>query len=122
MKIALGSMILESNTFSPIKVGLDYFCKNGYLKYGTDVLEFHAGVKNEVAGFLDIFNEDNCDVYPLCSANAVPTGILKNGAYKELQNIFLSKLSSGPAIDVILLALHGSMVVEGIDDPEGVLL
>ena len=43
-------------------------------------------------------------------------------AFWWLKGLLLGKLEQAEDLDGVLLALHGSMVVDGLDDPEGALL
>ncbi len=60
-------------------------------------------------------------IIPTLSAVAMPSGIILRETYESIINSLLNHLS-GEQLDGIFLALHGSMCVEGIEDPEGDLL
>jgi microcystin degradation protein MlrC len=122
MRFAVGMLCLECNTFSPERTDLDYFRRNGFLLFGEDILEYHRNARNELSGFLDVCGFQGAEVYPTCAAWAVPHGMVAAGGYEALKREFLSRIQDAGPIDGVYLALHGSMVVEGLDDPEGDLL
>lgn len=122
MKFAVGSFIVESNTFSPQSVNLDYLRSSGYLLFGNEILEKQRGLGNELGGFLDAAQQSNIELAGICAAWSIPHGIVESKTYHYLKNEFLSRIGACKGIDGVYLALHGSMVAEGIDDPEGDLL
>ena len=119
MKIAIGSIVHESNTFSTLYTDIDAFRRKQYLK-GNDVISGHRGRRSELGGFLSAI-PDTVEIVPTISAEAMPSGIVAKAAYEELRDELLSRLP-GDDIDGIFLALHGSMCVEDLEDPEGDLL
>lgn len=72
MKFTIGSLILECNSFSPLKKVLGYFRNNGFLLYGDEIIDYHQNVKNELAGFVDFVKDNNIALSPTCAAWAVP--------------------------------------------------
>jgi microcystin degradation protein MlrC len=122
MRYAVGTLSLECNSFSPERTDLDYFRRNGYLLFGDQVLDYHRHVKNELSGFLDVCARQGVDVIPTCAAWAVPHGPAVPSAYDDLKREFVTRIRDAGAIDGVYLSLHGSMLVEGLDDPEGDLL
>lgn len=122
MKVGLAALILESNSFSPQKSDLQYFRNNGFLLYDDEIIQYHRGVKNEIAGFIDICKENKTTVVPLCAAWAVPHGPAPISTFLHIKNKIIQGIKNNQSIDAVYLALHGSMIVDGIDDPEGDLI
>ena len=122
MKYAVGTLSLECNSFSPEKTDLRYFERNGYLLFGEEILDYHRNVKNELSGFLDVCRARGIEAHPTCAAWAVPHGIVEASAYEILKREFITRIQDAEDIDGAYLVLHGSMVAEGLDDPEGDLL
>lgn len=122
MRYAVGTLSLECNTFSPERTDREYFERNGYLLFGEQVLDYHARVKNELSGFLDVCRRRDVEVHPTCAAWAVPHGPVESATYEYLKREFVTRIQEAGPIDGVYLSLHGSMVVEGLDDPEGDLL
>ena len=119
---AVGTLSLECNTFSPETTDLRYFKENGYLLYGEEILEYHRNVRNELAGFLAVCPQWGIRPLPTCAAWGVPHGVVDPSTYHSLKTEFLTRIRDAMPLDGVYLCLHGSMVVEGLDDPEGDLL
>jgi microcystin degradation protein MlrC len=122
MRYAIGTFSLECNSFSPETTTLEYFTRNGYLLFGPEILEAHRGMRNELAGFLDGCARHGVEPVPTCAAWAVPHGVMARAAYDTLKGEFLTRIRAAEPLDGVYLALHGSMIVDGLDDPEGDIL
>ena len=122
MRYAVGTLSLECNSFSPERTTLDYFRRNGYLLRGGEIWDAHRGMRNELAGFLDVCQRRGVEAVPTLAAWAVPHGLVVPETYAELKAELLRRLREAEPIDGVYLSLHGSMVVEGLDDPEGDVL
>lgn len=124
MKIGMAAIILETNSFSPMKSDEEYFKKNGFLLHGNSVIDYHKkDVFNEIAGFLDIANKKQSEVLPSLCGWAVPYGTMPKETYKFFKETILNDFEKNiEELDGIYLALHGSMVVEDLPDPEGDLI
>jgi microcystin degradation protein MlrC len=122
MRYAVGTLSLECNSFSPERTDLEYFKRNGYLLFGEEILGYHATVKNELSGFLDVCAEQGVEALPTCAVWAVPHGPVVASAYAALKQEFVARIRDAAPLDGVYLSLHGAMVVEGLDDPEGDLL
>lgn len=122
MRVGLAALILESNSFSPQKSDLQYFRENGFLLYNEEIIQYHRRVKNEIAGFIDTCKENHTTVVPMCTAWAVPHGPVPMGTYQHIKRRIIKEIKQNKPVDAVYLALHGAMVVDGIDDPEGDLI
>jgi microcystin degradation protein MlrC len=122
MRYAVGTFSLECNSFSPEKTTLDYFAKNGYLVYGEAIRTHHRGMRNELAGFLDVCDRTGIEAVPTCAAWAIPHGVVERSAYDTVKRELLARIGQAGGVDGVYLCLHGSMIVDGLDDPEGDLL
>jgi microcystin degradation protein MlrC len=121
-RFAVGTLSLECNTFSPETTDLRYFKESGYLLYGEEILEYHRNVRNELAGFLSVCPRWGIEPVPTCAAWGVPHGVVDSSTYHSLKTEFLTRIRAAMPLDGVYLCLHGSMVVKGLDDPEGDLL
>jgi microcystin degradation protein MlrC len=123
MRIALAALILETNTFSPQRSDTAYFKANGFYLVGSEIIAYHTGIRNEVGGFLDHCQETGSEVVPLFAGWAVPHGKMPLSTYRTIKKTIIDGLKAElGSLDAVYLALHGSMVADGIDDPEGDLL
>ncbi len=117
MRIAIAGMHHESNTFNPTITGDSDFL----LFRGSEVfsrLEEYASAK----GMVDRLRAGGYEILPAAFARAVPNGVVSQAFYESFKKDVLSRLTSFGPLDGIVLALHGSMTVEGVGDAEGNLL
>ena len=121
MRVAIGSIMHESNTFTPALTDLDAFRQTQYLA-GDEILRYHRGRPSEIGGMLAVLEAANVEVVPTVSALAMPHGVVTAGTYARLRAELLESIAGSAELDAVLLALHGSMTVEGLDDPEADLL
>ncbi|TKJ42907.1 hypothetical protein CEE35_09320 [Candidatus Aerophobetes bacterium Ae_b3b] len=123
MRVVLGSIWHESNTFSPTKTDLKCF-KENQLLFDNDILDYHRGRKNtEIGGILEVAENKHIEIIPTVSASAIPSGPVTTAAFKFLEQNLLERIQKAKQqIDGVLLVLHGAMVTEDLDDPEGYLL
>ena len=118
MKLVVGSFCQETNSFSVYKTNMRTFEEREYL-VGEKVISENFMKKTEIGGFIKVAKEKNIKLLPILSAHANPGGPVTMDAYQEIKGIFLNKLKEMEQFDGIILALHGAMAVEGLDDPEG---
>ncbi|MEM0501758.1 MAG: M81 family metallopeptidase [Ignisphaera sp.] len=109
MRIALGGIGHESNTFSPLHTTIEDF----------DVVRSDGLLEDEVARFLI---DEGVEVTPTIYAWALPSGIVSRNAFLQLEGELLKALESAGRVDGVCLFLHGAMEVEGIGDGETHLL
>ena len=124
MRISVGGLMQETNSFSPVGTVLEDF-EAEYLLRGAEIPEYFAGTNTEIAGFLSACESAGAQAAPLCAAAANSGGNVTAETFEALSGELLGSLRQATAeapLDVLLLALHGSMCVDGEDDPEGALL
>ena len=123
MRIATGSFIHESSTFTTVETTRDSFRKQrfGYLR-GEEVLERFDGTNSAVGGFLAGCREHGCELIPTIYAAAMPSAPVPRDVFDEILGDMLGRLEAAGPVDGVLLDLHGAMVAEGIDDGEGHIL
>jgi microcystin degradation protein MlrC len=114
MRVFLGGIVTETNTFSPIPTGLDDFETIRRLEDVREGSEL-AAIRDRCAarGFELVFG---------LSAFAQPAGRTVRSAYEALRSELLERLAEALPVDLVLLPLHGAMAAEGEDDCEGDLI
>lgn len=117
MRIAIASMLQESNTFSPVYTHYEDFTP----VFGKAVLERHRGKLTEMGGFLDVLDREKVDVAPVCAAWAITANRLVRPDFERLLQEFEAGLKKAKP-DALLLAMHGAQTAEGEDDVEGHVL
>ena len=122
MNIILGSIMHESGTFNPNWTDIGSFKRTQYL-FGEEVLAYHRGKPTELGGMLEALEAGSVTPLPVLSAVAMCSGVVRKKTYQTLKMQLLEGVRRHlPVADGVLLALHGSMTVEKLEDPEGDLL
>lgn len=117
MRVAIASILQESNTFSPVHTHYDDFSP----VFGDAVLQRHEGKLTEMGGFISILREKSAEIAPVCAAWAITANRLVRADYERLAGNFQQYLRAANA-DALLFALHGAQTAEGEDDVEGALI
>jgi microcystin degradation protein MlrC len=122
MRAVIAMMKHETNTFSPLPTPLANFGRGsaGSPPGGDEARALVAGTNNAIAAFLDLAAAQRWDADIPIVASAVPSGIVPRDAFEAMCAPIVKSVRRG--CDAILLDLHGAMVVDGFDDPEGELL
>ena len=121
MRIAVGSIMQETNSFVPISTTLDTF-RNYYLLYDDELFTGYNGAQVEVPAFLDVLRQAKATPVPLLAGFAAAGGPLTRSTFDQLLDDLLARLQSALPLDGVLLALHGAMTVEDDPDAEGTIL
>jgi microcystin degradation protein MlrC len=120
MKIAIGMISHETNSFSPIPTTLESFAEEriGVLE-GQNVIDTMSGAKTGLGGFLDIGKEQGWTMVGTVAASATPSANVEAGAYDTLKGKMLDRLRTEGPFDGVLLHLHGAMLAKNAPDAEG---
>lgn len=119
MKIIIGSLSHESNSFNPKQTELSDFSPI----YGADVLDvLKAGGRSALHGIYEVLSSHGAEIIPTIFARATPGGIVSFQAYRTMKEGFLERLRRVEDPTAVCLHLHGSMTVDRIGDAEGDLL
>jgi microcystin degradation protein MlrC len=121
VRIAIGQVMEESNTFVRQRADLEHF-RNNQLLEGCDVVEKLRGTRAEIGGFLDALEAAGVDVVPTVAANCVSSGPVPRATFEALAGELVRRLAAAGPLDGVLLALHGAMVLDDDADGEGALL
>lgn len=121
MRVAIGGIVHETNTFSNIRTTLDLFQQFE----GQAMLDALRGTKSGIGGFVDVAAREGFAVHPTLFARATPSGFVAREAIEVMEQRLLDGIAAvrdGGGLDGVLLSLHGAMVTEVDDDGEGHLL
>ncbi len=121
MRVAIAQISSESNSFVDFLCSLETFRETGFL-YEDEQVRQLADTDSEIAGMLSVLEEADATVIPLVAARAVSSGPLSRDCYAYLKNAIIARLRQSPTPDAVLLSHHGSMLAEGVDDPEGEII
>jgi microcystin degradation protein MlrC len=113
----------ETNTFSPVETP---FADFGRFTGGTGpvsaniAIDAYRGTNSPVAAYMDIAAEEGAELDFAVAAQAVPSGPAADSIVDHVSDAVCSAVARG--CDALFLDLHGGMVTDGYDDPEGELL
>ncbi|MCP4299370.1 MAG: M81 family metallopeptidase [Gammaproteobacteria bacterium] len=105
---------------------------HGFNRFATtldDFRRYHFGVDDEImdelegdtgwAGLFEVARENDWEVVHPLSAFCMPSGPATNETFETLWGIAEKSLRADGPFDAVLWFLHGGMMCEGVDDPEG---
>ena len=72
-RVAIASLMQESNSFSPLLTTVETF-ESYYIFRGDEILTGYAGARTEVPGFLDALKDVGATPVPLLAAYAAAGG------------------------------------------------
>jgi len=119
MRVAVGQLWQETNTFSPLPTTRRDFEDFGIVR-GTDLLATMAQT-NELGGFIQSLRcwPERPEIVGLVRLPAWPSGSATHETFEWLRSELLGALRREAPMDAVLLALHGSMAADGAPDVEG---
>jgi microcystin degradation protein MlrC len=122
MRIALGQLWQETNTFNPLRTTRAEFEAFGVLR-GDEMLRLMSNT-NELGGMIQSLRAwpDPPELVGLARLPAWPSGLLTPEAFDWLKTELLTSLKAAGKVDAVMLALHGSLVGENHPDVEGEIL
>ncbi len=105
MRIAVGCIGHETNTFSPVTTTLENFKKGSYYR-GDEIVSAFRGTRTITGGFLDIAEQLNMEPVPLLWTFATPSGMVAHAAYQRLKAEFLTLLPRARKLIALKSAVH----------------
>src|SRR5690348_6539416 len=120
-RIAVGGLMHESNTFAPGRTGVEAFASGG-METGEGIVGRWGEAHHEVGGFLEASRLSGFEAVPTFMAWATPAGPLDAATYREMSDRLLKALRDAGPVDAVVLALHGAMAADGLDDADGTTL
>ena len=113
LRIAVGRLWQETNTFSEARTSLEAFQRSSFLR-GADLIASLPSQDDELAGFADVLLPAGIEIVPLAAVSTWCGGPVEEDAVREITTAFLDSLDS--PVDAVLLALHGALAgVETLD-------
>jgi microcystin degradation protein MlrC len=122
MRIAVGQLWQETNTFNPAPTTRADFEAFGVVR-GTELVESMADT-NELGGFIQALRTwpDKPEIVGLIRLPAWPGGLATAETFAWLRDELMEALRQALPVDAVLLALHGSLAADGTPDVEGDIL
>ncbi|RLG52565.1 MAG: microcystin degradation protein MlrC [Thermoproteota archaeon] len=117
MKIGIAGLRHETVTFWPGFTDLDEFERVAF--HGEQVIEARRGTNTAIGGFIDVCEKAGVELFPVCEVPGGATATVRDRVYdfyvSEMKREFAKVANE---LDGILLALHGAMVTESLQDAE----
>jgi microcystin degradation protein MlrC len=122
MRIAIGQLWQETNTFTPLPTTRQDFEDFGVLR-GAELVERMADT-NELGGFIQSLRQwpERPEIVGLARLPAWPSGRATHDTFLWLREEMAAALRRALPVNAVLLALHGAMVADGAPDVEGEVL
>ncbi len=118
MRIFTASLATETNTFSPVPTDLLAFQAAFYAGPGE-----HPDTPTLCSSPVPILRRrgraEGFTVIEGTSCWAEPAGLIQRQTFEHLRDTILGELEAALPVDGVVLGLHGAMVAQGYDDPEG---
>ena len=112
-RIAIGSILTESNLLGGVPIDMDWF-ERYELYRGEAILQIDTGA---VGGMLAVLRQHQAEPVPLLYASALAAGPIISSCYRQLRDELLERLQQALPVNGVLMPIHGSALVEDIDDP-----
>lgn len=116
-RVAIGMISHETNVFSPVPTPLQAWRDRG-LYLGEEIIQHFRGTKSAIGAYLEVAEREGWEVIPTISAAAMPSAPTDAETYAWLKRHLLEPIAAQQP-DAVLLSVHGAMMAEGVDDPEG---
>ena len=120
-RIAVASLMQETNTFSPVATTREVF-ETYYVLHGDELLTGYGAARVEVPAFFAVLREAGATAVPLFAAYAAAAGACTRATFEAYMQEIEARLSAAGPLDGVLLALHGALVLEDSPDGEGEII
>lgn len=120
MRIAVGGIMHESNTFAPLPTDRARF-EQGSLSKGDDLVKVWGDAHHEMGGFIAGASKYGYELTPTVMAWATPAGPVEDAVLDEVVEEIAEGCKRASA-DGLLVALHGAMVTHSHPDADGEVL
>jgi microcystin degradation protein MlrC len=122
MRVAIGQLWQETNTFNPLPTTRQDFQHLGLFR-GRQLVEAMADT-NELGGVIQSLRAwpTAPEIVGLVRLPAWPGGALTPDTFTWLRQEMVDTLRQALPVDAVLLALHGALVADGAPDVEGAVL
>jgi microcystin degradation protein MlrC len=122
MRIALGGITHEANTFCPHVTDMADFGARQLLR-GDEILVNWQATRTEQAGALSVLTRvPECEVIPTLLARALSGAPMREETFLALTDELIESIEAACPVDGVLLVLHGAMMAENEPDATGAIL
>ena len=124
MRIGIGGISHETNSFSNVATDEALFRKLAYLE-GQEIITAHTGVRSFLGGIIAEAADQGITLIPTLFANANPSGRIPAHTLETLRDRLVDGLwaeHQKQPLDAIALSCHGAGASTGYPDIEGEVL
>jgi microcystin degradation protein MlrC len=118
MRIAVGGVFQETNTFSPLLTKTDDFI-DGFMYSGQEIVDNLRDKNIEYAGVIKASQDYGFELIPTFAAFSWPGGKMTSETFNLITNKLLDSIRTIENYDALILLLHGAISAEGCDDVSG---
>jgi microcystin degradation protein MlrC len=121
-RVLIANLAQETCSFVASRHTLEDF-RRYYLYTGEEMLQRLRGGGMEIAGIIQAAEEAGIELVPTLACYGGTGGPVATEAYTRLRDDILAEARrQADRVDGAILALHGAMLTEDLDDPEGDLI
>ena len=118
MRIYVGGISTETNTFSPVLMDIAQF-KKGFYFLGKEVEQVKSTTKETQGTLAYLETQEDVEIIPGFVAHGVTAGPVKEDDFRAMQELLLQTLRDAMPVDGVVLNMHGAMQSEKCFDCEG---
>ena len=118
MKIAIGGLHQESNSFSPVISCEDLF----HITYGAAIMDEYRETNSNLGGIIAALDEAGAAIIPSVAMNAISGGPVDAALVEKFLCQLFEVIDANLPVDGVFLDLHGATELEGGDDGCGFIL
>lgn len=120
--VLVGMFTHETNTFTALRTDRSTLRARGEYS-GAELIDEFRDTHTEIGGVVDVAERAGVELVPTIAVDGGAGGTITRDAYEYYTDRIVAGASEhADEIDGILLALHGAMVPDGMDDGEGPLI
>ena len=121
MRVFTAALATETNTFSPIAIDKRAFEASLHVGPGEHP-ETPTLCTAPITVGREVCAREGWTLIEGSASWADPAGLVARVTYEELRDAILDQLRAALPVNAVVMGLHGAMVAQGYDDPEGDLL
>lgn len=121
MRIAIGQVTHEANTFIPRELEIEDIKALGWY-HGEELIRHNTGLRTYLGGMIDAAARLGVELGPTFSASGGADAVFSRRTYETIRDELIAGLKQAQPFDAVALALHGAGIATGIDDIEGDIL
>jgi microcystin degradation protein MlrC len=121
VRVFTAALATETNTFSPIAIDKRAFEASLHVGPGEHP-ETPTLCTAPITVGREVCAREGWTLIEGSASWADPAGLVARATYEELRDAILDQLRAALPVNAVVMGLHGAMVAQGYDDPEGDLL